>query len=227
MSKSWSALALIGAWSVAGVAQAQPAGIDDKDPFAWEVVAGSIASTPDGQRWIGTSDGGAGEFSRGHYRFPHAVAPEVEISVRMRRISGDVHQPYEVYFPGGSFLVVPDGRWAFWGETDARWTGWQSSPAIRSDENLLAVRQMGRHVQGFVNGVEVGSFDLELDPVPARPSVFFKGDPGSRSRIELWDFSIRELAPARTGRRMRAPVIFSVPSPREAQRDAQAAPPRR
>jgi hypothetical protein len=203
------------AWLAAAPALAQRGSADDdKPPFTWDVVHGSVAATVDGQRWIGTSDAAAGEYSQGRFRFPRAVAPDVEISVRARRMSNDASYPIEVWFAGGAFLVTSDGRYGFWGETDARWSGWHANGAITSAENLITVRQRGRRVEGYVNSVLVGAFDLELDPVPAAPSVFFKGAPGSHSRIEFWDFSIRDLS--RTGRRRRdAAPVLRAPAPIE------------
>jgi hypothetical protein len=195
-------------WLVVATASAQRD--EDKPPFAWDVLAGSVASSADGARWIGTSDAGSGEFSRGHFRFPRSVRTTVEISVRARRLSADTDRPIEIYFPGGAFGVASNGQFFFWGESDARWSGWQSNAAITNGANLIQVRQSGRHVEGYVNGVMVGTFELELEPVPAAPSVFFKGNSGQRSRIEFWDFTVRELG----GRR---PRIRRAPSPAELQ----------
>ncbi|MCB9593503.1 MAG: hypothetical protein H6719_12285 [Sandaracinaceae bacterium] len=163
-------------------------------PAPFTCIAGAIMA--EGDEWFATTDAGTENgFSRGHYRANESVAGDLEISFTATRLSDDHGMPIEVAFRGGFFAATGTSS-CFLYESDANWTGWQSTPTPTGPGPLtLRVVQRGAEVSGFVDGVLAGSLTLRSPTSEGPVGVFFKGPPGKRALMRFRDFAVRSLAP--------------------------------
>jgi hypothetical protein len=158
---------------------------------AFTCVAGRLEAAHVG--FVGIADGTSdAELGRGHYLSTQPASGDLEISVKVWRLTNDHEMPIEIAFRGGFFAVTGMASWSFYERAD-HWTGWQPTgePAIRNGMIELRVTQRGSHVTGYANGKLLGSFELDAPPPEGPVGLQFKGHPGTLARISFTDFVVR------------------------------------
>lgn len=159
----------------------------------FEAKNGTLEGT--GSACIGFSARGLPGIGYWAGRYEYKKAPKsqnFEISVKFRRPAAESSFPVEIIFKGGNF-AVSTGSFFFW-ETDAHWSGWQRTAAFDPNkENELKVRQRGKHVEGFINGLPAGTFEVSGDPASRPVGVLFKTKPDFPYQVHFRDFTVREF----------------------------------
>jgi hypothetical protein len=159
-------------------------------------IAGTLEAVNTHGAFVATSDSATTSgFSRGHFEANRAAHGDIDISVKVRRLSADIEMPVELAFRGGFFGVTLSGSWFLY-EHDGHWTGWkQLAESVGSRMLELRVVQRGKRVKAYVNGQLAGDLELEKESTTDRVGVAFKGRPGEPSRVRLHDFFVRGIIP--------------------------------
>lgn len=172
----------------------EPAAPPGHIPDSFTCIAGQLEATNDAGTFLATTDGGTTEgFSRGHFLSNQSAEGDFVVRVKASRLTDDHSKSIEIAFRGGFFGVSGTSLWFLY-EHDGNWTGWKATPSPVSTELVqLRVVQRGRRVSGYVDNMLAGSFDLEKEPPPGPVGVFFKGPPGTVSRMRFRDFTVEPL----------------------------------
>ncbi|MBA3461481.1 MAG: hypothetical protein H0T46_16085 [Deltaproteobacteria bacterium] len=161
---------------------------------SFKCVAGSLEAVNTLGAFIATSDASTTNgLSRGHFVSIRPELGDVDISVKMRRLTVDGGMPVEIAFRGGFFGVSAYGQW-YLHERDDHWTGWKPMPeSSRRPSSVLELRviQRGQHVSGYINNELAGDFTLDAAPTSTDVGIGFKGTPGEPSRIRFHDFFVK------------------------------------
>lgn len=171
---------------------------------SWDTVFGAQeADDATCSGFIGTSaevqpgyDWWAGQF---HWKQPKGT--RLKIEVKFSRALEDRDSPAGVHFRGGFFDVAKD-KYYFWEGDDKmgvkpavqHWTDWVATKVDITQETTVTVRQKGVDLEGFINGVLVGTFKLNADPGPGFVGIDFKTPRGKTSaKVKFRDFSVSEI----------------------------------
>ncbi len=122
----------------------------------------------------------------------------LKIEVRFSRPLEDADRPVDLHFRGGVFGVAQN-KYYFWdGDTEPappvpHWTDWQQTKVDAQQETVIAVRQKGTDLEGFINGALVGTFKLNAAPPAGAIGVGFKSAQGKAAKVKIRDFTVTEL----------------------------------
>jgi hypothetical protein len=170
----------------------------------WTAIRGTQeADGPGCAPFIGTSAEVNPTFDWWGASFNRKVEPKgtaLKIEATFSRPLEDGDRPVDLHFRGGYFGVAQN-KYYFWegdGEPpkaapNPHWTDWQKTNVDVHQETVIAVRQKGADLEGFIDGALVGTFKLNSPPSPGPVGIGFKSAQGKAAKVKFRNFTVTEL----------------------------------
>jgi hypothetical protein len=160
----------------------------------WEAGAGTLEFIDGYAILTGSENAGGYLVGRAYYKREFSGFPHYEVSVTFGRLDRAYGHPMELFFLGGAFAIAEGGSFYFWEHDGHQFSGWKRSNAITLGSlNTLTLRHIGRDITGYINGVQVGTFQLKRPVRDKRISIYMKGNLHGEPAIVFTNFIVSDI----------------------------------